>query len=79
MYSHDLLKHHFFRLLISSFKEEVFSSKNYKDKLISILIVQDSGSFLERRALGVDSVIIEDSKEAKNITNLSWGYQVIVG
>uniref|UniRef100_M1AJ25 beta-galactosidase n=1 Tax=Solanum tuberosum TaxID=4113 RepID=M1AJ25_SOLTU len=36
----------------------------------------DSGSFLERRALGVESVIIQDSKEAKNITNLSWGYQV---
>ncbi|CAN4121085.1 unnamed protein product [Withania somnifera] len=44
--------------------------------LSAIVGLPDSGSFLERRALGVESVIIQDNKERKNITNFSWGYQV---
>ncbi|PHT83908.1 Beta-galactosidase 16 [Capsicum annuum] len=45
--------------------------------LISATVgLPNSGSFLERRTLGVESVITQDSKEAKDITNYSWGYQV---
>lgn len=59
-------------------KEEVhIAARDYKNKMF-LSLTQDSGSFLERRALGVESVIIQDSKEAKNITNFSWSYQVIV-
>ncbi|XP_060198279.1 beta-galactosidase 16-like isoform X1 [Lycium barbarum] len=48
-----------------------------KISLLSATVgLPDSGSFLERRALGVKSVIIQDSKEAKDITDFSWGYQV---
>ncbi|KAF3630587.1 putative beta-galactosidase 16-like [Capsicum annuum] len=36
----------------------------------------NSGAFLERRSLGVRSVMIQDSQGLKNFTDISWGYQV---
>ncbi|KAM3360953.1 beta-galactosidase 16 [Capsicum galapagoense] len=36
----------------------------------------NSGAFLERRSLGVRSVMIQDSQGLKNFTDFSWGYQV---
>lgn len=39
--------------------------------------MQNSGAFLERRSLGVRSVMIQDSQGLKNFTDISWGYQVI--
>ncbi|XP_070056011.1 beta-galactosidase 16 isoform X2 [Nicotiana tomentosiformis] len=64
----------------TSFTLESTISLNKGTNNISLLSatvgLPDSGSFLEHRALGVQSVIIQDSDEAKNITNYSWGYQV---
>ncbi|KAK4341018.1 hypothetical protein RND71_039519 [Anisodus tanguticus] len=48
-------------------------------KTVAFNTAKDSGSFVERRALGVKSVFIQDSKETKDITNYSWGYQVKFG
>lgn len=40
--------------------------------------MQNSGAFLERRSLGVHSVMIQlDNRVLKNFTDFSWGYQVI--
>ncbi|PHT50048.1 Beta-galactosidase 16 [Capsicum baccatum] len=50
--------------------------KNNISLLSATVGLPNSGSFLERRTLGVESVITQDSKEAKDITNYSWGYQV---
>ncbi|XP_016499752.1 beta-galactosidase 16-like isoform X4 [Nicotiana tabacum] len=64
----------------TSFTLESTISLNKGTNNISLLSatvgLPDSGSFLEHRALGVQSVIIQDNSEAKNITNYSWGYQV---
>ncbi|OIT27278.1 PREDICTED: beta-galactosidase 16-like [Nicotiana attenuata] len=64
----------------TSFTLESTISLNKGTNNISLLSatvgLPDSGSFLEHRALGVQSVIIQDNNEAKNITNYSWGYQV---
>ncbi|XP_027089759.1 beta-galactosidase 16 [Coffea arabica] len=36
----------------------------------------DSGAYLERRALGLQRVTIEDKQGTKDLSNSSWGYQV---
>ncbi|XP_019233597.1 PREDICTED: beta-galactosidase 16-like [Nicotiana attenuata] len=42
----------------------------------AFFIFSDSGAFLERRSLGVRSVIIQNSRGVKNFTVFPWGYQV---
>ncbi|CAN4121080.1 unnamed protein product [Withania somnifera] len=44
--------------------------------LSAIVGLPNSGAFLERRSLGVRSVIIQDSQGLKKISDFSWGYQV---
>ncbi|PHT83835.1 Beta-galactosidase 16 [Capsicum annuum] len=51
--------------------------RNNISLLSATVALPNSGSFLERRTLGVESVITQNSKEAKDITNYSWGYQSV--
>ncbi|XP_060198278.1 beta-galactosidase 16-like [Lycium barbarum] len=50
--------------------------KNQISLLSATVGLPDSGAHLERRGLGVRSVMIKDSRGVKNFTHFSWGYQV---
>jgi len=77
----DYFTHYFFSSFLTFKTLIIFISKEkfifFSNNCMTLVNQKDSGAFLERRFAGLRTVEIQCSEGSFDLTNSTWGYQVL--